>query len=170
MIMPDWNVIVTTQRRDIREAFKQLRPHGEFKRSAFRGILTGKVENKEEFMDRMKEVKFPAFFRIIPIDAVFLFEPDKLTDRLKEMMPKYAEKIPEGESWDIAFERRGLKGAINSMEITNILREQVKNLTKGRLDFEKPENIIVIETLGKECGVGFLSKEMKEKYHFVRAD
>jgi len=39
---------------------------------------------------------------------------------------------------------------------------------KARIDFEAPDKIVVIEMVQNECGVGLITKEMKERFTFIK--
>lgn len=39
---------------------------------------------------------------------------------------------------------------------------------KAKVDFDDPDFIIIAETLGNWAGVGLISREMKERCHYIR--
>lgn len=171
------NVLVTSFRFHEGKALRILGEFGEFKGTEFRDIILGKVEDKEKFLEaikpKMEADASKSISRIIPFDSFFVFEAEKLLDKLKEVIAVYTGFVAENELFDIRMKRRGLKGVINSQEVENALREHFSELlkTKGikaKLDFEKPDKIIVIETVGQQCGVGLISKDLTAKYSFVR--
>lgn len=172
----DWNVLVTAHRRESWKAGQQLKPFVQLRRTAFRDVLIGKAEDIKALLDGALELGreapdkppfVPAYSRIIPVEHVFEFSPADILDKLKEIVKGYAPRLKR---FDVRVERRGLKGQINSQEIANALRELVQGLNpEAILDMEKPDSIVIVETIGSVAGVGLLDKEMREKYSFVRA-
>jgi len=50
--------------------------------------------------------------------------------------------------------------------ISEALKE--RDGVKPRVNLEDPDNAVVFETLGRWCGVGIISKEMREKYFYLK--
>ncbi len=73
----------------------------------------------------------------------------------------------------VRLERRGLKGWIVLPEVeraldTFIETELSQMGRSAQVDFERPDAVVVVETVGDRCGVGFLTREMMDRYAFVR--
>jgi len=175
--LEDWNVLVTAHRRESWKAAQQLKPFVKLRRTAFRDVLVGKVDNVQALLDGAAEQRreapdkppfVPAYSRIIPVEYVFEFQPENILEKLKRIVKEYAPSLGK---FDVRIERRGLKGKINSQEIKDSLRDFVKQVNPSAiLDMENPDDIIVIETIGNVAGVGLLKKSLREKYPFVRVD
>jgi tRNA(Ser,Leu) C12 N-acetylase TAN1 len=39
---------------------------------------------------------------------------------------------------------------------------------QAQVDFEEPEKLIIVETIGNRAGVGLITRTMKERYPFIR--
>lgn len=82
--------------------------------------------------------------------------------------------LRRGESFCVRVERRGLKGTFSSKQIAKemgtFISEALKERdgVKPRVNLEDPDNAVVFETLGRWCGVGIISKEMREKYFYLK--
>jgi tRNA(Ser,Leu) C12 N-acetylase TAN1 len=175
----DWNVLVTAYRRESWKARAQLAKYGTFWKTEFRDVFVGRIADIPAALDSlMRDLEgpprvIPSFSRIIPVEHVFEFEPPQLLDKLKEIVAGYVQRVATGESFDIRLERRGLKHQIDSMAIMTALREHFSELLKAankepRLEFKEPDKLITVQTLGKICGVGLLTKEMRARWPFVR--
>lgn len=71
------------------------------------------------------------------------------------------------------MERRGFKGRLNSLEIEQemdrLLKERLLKAGKGcEIELEDPDDILVVETVADWCGVSFITREMKERYPFIK--
>jgi tRNA(Ser,Leu) C12 N-acetylase TAN1 len=78
-----------------------------------------------------------------------------------------------GQSFYVRLERRGLKGRIVSPEVERCLDACLLELAAetgnpARIDFDDPDTVLAVETIGDRCGIGVLTRELRARYPFVR--
>ncbi|HLB16517.1 MAG TPA: THUMP domain-containing protein [Burkholderiales bacterium] len=176
----DWNVIVTVktgpgQERDLLGALARF---GRFRPTPFRGVCMGRVDDVEAFLAailKAREAGKPwaeRVARVIPVERVFLFAPETLTDQLRQAVAPFVARMSDG-SFCVRLERRGLAGRLPSAEIERAVGEHVHELAAGQskrmtTEFGDPDFVIAAETLGEECGVALLPRALRERYPFVQ--
>lgn len=174
----EWNILATANRRQERYLLRLLSRYGEFKGSGYRDVLIGKVENVDTFLEILKTLrqekpeKVRSLSQIVPIERTFQFELSDFREKLREAISPYIELI-EHSSFYVRVERRGHKGEISSLEVEQemdtFILEVLKNTGKlAQVSFKDPEKIIIVETIENRAGVGLITKEMKEKYPFIK--
>jgi tRNA(Ser,Leu) C12 N-acetylase TAN1 len=109
--------------------------------------------------------------KVVPVEHTFPFHAEDFEPKLAEVLLTYLPRL-ENVRFHVRMERRGFKGRINSLEI----EQKMDRLLKGRLleegkgceiDFKDPDCILVVETVANWCGVGLITREMKERYPFM---
>lgn len=178
--MWEFNLVVTmaTEGR-YRHLIEELSALGEFHSTEFLGVILGRVEDRLAFFERLQERRsavqgFQDLRRVIPIDRVFSFHLEEFAAKAKGAVLPYIDDLA-GRAFYVRLERRGFKGRIISPEVERDIDAFIEqNLAMkgaaGRIDFESPEAIVVVETIGDRCGVGLLTREMIDRYDFIRVD
>jgi tRNA(Ser,Leu) C12 N-acetylase TAN1 len=173
-----WNVLATARNHEHGRLARRLKRFGDFRWAPYLGVLLGRVEDHEAFFDQLRlagEVK-PGFLlplaRLVPLERTFVFTTDTLIPLLKAELLTSAEEIGS-RSFYVRIERRGHKGEIHSREIEQKLAHAlIASLEEcgctPHVDFHDPDVIIAIEIIGDECGVGFITKSLRERYPFVK--
>ena len=176
--MKDWNIILTSQMGQERRLLQEIADYGEFHPSGFREVVIGKVPDITEFLDILKRAwesqPFLAEFlsTAVPVQLVFPFTLENLLDRLKQeallFLPEIAEK-----PFYVRVKRRGHKGEISSQEIEQaldrfLLDELATQGRGGRIDFQEPEVILMVELLHNQAGLTLITRDMKERYPFLK--
>ncbi|MFN3566141.1 MAG: THUMP domain-containing protein [Burkholderiaceae bacterium] len=162
-----------------RELLGALARFGRFRATPFRDVCVGRVDDRTAFLDALRDARAAGapwtqrVGRVIPADAVFWFTPQTFTDRLKETVTPLAERIGSG-SFCVRIERRGFAGEVKTQDIERAIGEHVHALAAAqgktlRTQFDDPDFVIAVETLGNECGVALLPRALREAYPFVRA-
>ncbi|PLX83490.1 MAG: hypothetical protein C0617_11210 [Desulfuromonas sp.] len=178
--MWEFNLVVTTASEGrFRHLLEELRPYGDFHKTGFLGVLLGKVNDPQVFLEEVRQrreerlIAFQDLGRAVPVERTFTFGAEEFLDKVKEAIAPYIERLA-GKRFYVRLERRGLKGTIVSPEVeravdAHIEEELARREQLAHVDFEHPEAIVVIETVGDRCGVGLLTEEMIERYRpFVR--
>jgi tRNA(Ser,Leu) C12 N-acetylase TAN1 len=176
--MTNWNVLATAKNREQRYLARRLKRFGDFRWAPYPGVLIGRVEDHQAFFDQLRlgEENEPGFLsplaRLVPLDRTFIFTMDTLIPLLKAELPGHADRIGSG-SFHVRVERRGHKDEINSRLIEQEIAGEVIELLVRRgctphVDFHDPEVIIAIEIVGDECGVGFITKSLRDRYPFIK--
>jgi tRNA(Ser,Leu) C12 N-acetylase TAN1 len=173
IMMEDWNVVVIGDGDREQDLLESLEEDGEFERSGFRDAVIGDVEDIVEFLEDAEQKKYPYLKRVIPIDDAFLVSPESLIDKLKQRVDRYLDEVEPGETFEFRVERRGLEGGISSQkverDVSGYFFELVEKVygRKPKVNVKMPDKLIVIEILGDRCGIGFITREMLEKYSVI---
>jgi tRNA(Ser,Leu) C12 N-acetylase TAN1 len=175
-----FNVVVTLASNGrFRHLLQELAPHGEFRKTEFLGVIIGRVEDPMKFLESIREkrqkqlIAFQDLGRVVPLDRVFVFHLEEFPVKAKAALLPCVEVL-EGKRYYVRLERRGLKGQIISPEVERELDAFIEQTlaTAGRkpaqVDFEHPDAVVAVETIGDRCGVGLLNREMMDRYDFVR--
>lgn len=176
--MEEFNILATAQRAEEGRLLRALRRLGEFTHSGFRDVVIGRVKDIERFLEEIEVLRqrspneIAALSQIVPIERSFRFNLENIMDKLKEALLPYADVI-DSKSFYVRVVRRGHKGELSSLEIEQALdafmrAELEKRSQEVRIDFKDPDLIIVVETVADLAGVGLISRQMKEKYPFIR--
>ncbi len=179
--MWEFNVIVTIGSEGrYRHLLHELAPLGDFRRTEFLGVIAGRVEDTQEFLEALRSrreasvIAFQDLGRVIPLERVTVFQVDDFLEVAREAIRPCIAGIA-GQHFYVRLERRGHKGEILSPEAEQALDTFIKEELAQRgetaeVDFDHPDAVLAMETLGDRLGVGLLTKEMRDRYDFVRID
>jgi tRNA(Ser,Leu) C12 N-acetylase TAN1 len=173
-----WNVLATAKDHEQRHLARRLKRFGDFRWSPYLGVLIGRVEDHQAFFDQLRrsEEIEPGFLlplaRVVPLDKTLTIDPASLLPTLEAEVLGYADQIGSG-SFYVRVERRGHKGEIHSQQIEQELDHALIELLTHRgctprVDFLNPDVTIAIEIVGNECGIGMITKSLRERYPFVK--
>ncbi len=175
----EWNVLATAFIRKERYLLRFLREFGDFKGSGFRDVIIGAVENRDAFLETIESLRreHPERVRhlsqIVPVDKIFPFDVSDFREKLKEALAPYREELEHECRFYIRVKRRGHKGELSSLEIEKemsafIVDALEKAGKQAQVNFEDPDKFIIVETIGNQAGVGLITREMRERYSFIR--
>ena len=170
--------MVTAKDHEQRHLVRLVKRLGDFWRTPFLGLLVGRVEDHEAFCEQLRrsEEQRPGFLRslarLIPIDRTFTFQVEHLPAQLERAVLAYADRIDSG-SFYVRIERRGHAGDIHSQpleqELGRTLLAHIREQGAAPLiDFKDPDAIVAVELIGDECGVGLITRTMREPFPFVK--
>jgi tRNA(Ser,Leu) C12 N-acetylase TAN1 len=173
-----WNVLATAKDHEQSHLAKRLKRLGDFRWSPYLGVLIGRVEDHQAFFDQLRrnEEVEPGYLlplaRVVPLEKTLTIDAPSLLPALKAEMQGYADLIGNG-SFYVRVERRGHKGEIHSQHIEQELDHTLIELLtcrgyRPRVDFQNPDVTIAIEIVGDECGIGVITKSLRERYPFVK--
>jgi tRNA(Ser,Leu) C12 N-acetylase TAN1 len=79
----------------------------------------------------------------------------------------------KGKSFHVRMHRRGFKGKISTVEEERMLNEVILKALEdlgmpGRLNFDDPDAIVAVETLGQHAGFSLWTREDLKQYPFLR--
>lgn len=179
--MRQWNLIVTILPgpRHVRDTLAQLRRLGQFMPSSFKDVCTGQVPDVARFLEGVRAARDSGerwahlIARVIPVERIFTFTPESLTEQIKEAVTPFVEHLRSG-TFHVRIERRGLAGKIATQEIERAVADHLRSLAQAHAiqletDFDAPDFVIAAETLGDQCGVGLITREISSRYPFVQA-
>ena len=173
-----WNVLVTVLPGGEPEVVDELRHRGEFARTGFKGILAGRVDEMDRFLDDLHRAHDQGAHwtrrmgRVLPMERVFSITPETFEERLKEAVTPYLERMESG-AFYVRLERRGFKGKILSPEVeqavdTHLILEGEARGKSLRVAFKDPDYKIAVETVGSDCGIALIPRELTRKYPLVK--
>jgi tRNA(Ser,Leu) C12 N-acetylase TAN1 len=176
--MKDWNILVTTPPGEERDLLPALCRLGLFIRSEFKGVLLGRVEDTNQFLQTVQVAGEagatwrPHLLRALPVEQTFSFTPQTFEERLREAVTPFVQRMLSG-TFHVRLERRGYKGKIVSPEVERRLSEYVLEVAKQQgktlpVSFHESEYIIAAETVGNQCGVALITRDLRERYPFVK--
>lgn len=175
---PAWNVVVTAKDHEQRHLVMCVKRLGDFWWTLFLGLLVGCVADHEAFCEQLRRSKEerPGFLRplarLIPIDRTFTFQVEHLQVQLEQAVLAYADRIDDG-SFYVRIERRGHVGEIHSQTLEQGLGRTLVETLKERgaephVDFKDPDAIVAVELIGDECGIGLITRAMRQRFPFVK--
>lgn len=176
--MKDWNVVITSHMGEESRLLRELEDLGEFHPSGFREVILGKVPDVAGFLETLRrgwEEKpyLPIILStVIPVRVVFPFTLENLLPQLRERVLDFIPEIGNAPFY-VRMKRRGHKGELSSQEVEQaldpfLLEELAARGLKGHIDFDAPEVILVVETIHNQCGLGLVTREIKERYPFIK--
>lgn len=177
--MWEFNLVVTMASEGrFRHLMEELESYGDFHRTEFLGVIIGRVDDPAAFLETVREktarqlIAFQDLGRVIPVERVFPFRAEDFVEKVCEAIRPYIEHLADKRFY-VRLERRGLKGKIVSPEAERALdayieEELVRQGKSARIDFDHPDAVVVVETIGDRCGVAFLTRELMDRYPFVR--
>ncbi len=158
----------------------ELAPYGEFHETGFHGVSLGRVDDVAHFCEAISQkrgqqcIAFRDVSRVVPLERVFTFEVDDFLAKLCMALRPWIARLAESR-FHVRLERRGLKGQIISPDIEQaldayILDELIDLGHSATIDFDDPDAVVAIETIGDRCGVGLITRTLNDRYDFVRVD
>ncbi|MEW5944339.1 MAG: THUMP domain-containing protein [Pseudomonadota bacterium] len=178
--MKSWNMIVTAAPGPGREyhLLRELNRLGEFHPTEFKDVCIGRVENTDRFLEAVRLAAAEGadwvrdLARAIPVEQTFHFTPETLAAQLKEAVAPLCQRMGDG-AFYVRLERRGLVGQVASPEVEREVADHLFSLAENqgkrlRVSFEDADYVVAAETLGNECGVALLGRELRERYPFVQ--
>jgi tRNA(Ser,Leu) C12 N-acetylase TAN1 len=178
--MSDWNVVVTIMPgpRNEQRVLGGLQRFGKFRRAGFKDVCVGTADDIGALLEGVHDALAAgkawarAIGRVIPIDATFPFIAETLTESLKSAAAPLAARLVGG-TFCVRLERRGLAGEINSPEVERALADHVLGLAQaaGRqlgVSLKDPDFLLVVESIGNDCGVGLITRELRSRYPFIQ--
>lgn len=176
----NWNIIVTSLPGAGCEyrLLHALRAMGKFHTTEFKDVCVGHVEDVANFLEatRQAEVEGTPWVkdlgRVIPVEQTFRFTPETLADQLKQAVARYVSRISGG-TFYVRLERRGLIGQVISPEVERSVADHIFALAEKEglqvmASFKNADYIVAAETVGHECGVTLLTRDLLQRYPFVQ--
>jgi tRNA(Ser,Leu) C12 N-acetylase TAN1 len=100
--------------------------------------------------------------------------PEEVEARAKEAALSLVPELA-GKTFHVRFHRRGHKGQLSSAGEERFLGEALLGAltaasTPGRLGFDDPDAVLVVETVGNRGGLSLWGREDLKRYPFLRQD
>jgi tRNA(Ser,Leu) C12 N-acetylase TAN1 len=144
----------------------------------FRYVCTGWVKDIATFLDALLEAEQAGrawtrhVARVVPVAYTFEFSPDSLQGKLEAAVEETTAKIAGGTCF-VRVERRGLGDEINTPALEQAIADHLFAAVEARggalrTSFEDPDYVVAVETVDSDCGVALITREMRQRYPFIR--
>jgi tRNA(Ser,Leu) C12 N-acetylase TAN1 len=177
----NWNIIVTSLPGSGCEhrLLHELRSMGKFHMTEFKDVCVGYVEDVTNFLEAIRQAEAGSaswvedLGRVVPVEQTFHFTPETLAEQLKEAVTPYVSRISGG-TFHVRLERRGLIGQVISPEVERSVADHLFVLAEKEghevmASFKDADYIVAAETVGHECGVTLLTRDLRQRYSFVKS-
>jgi tRNA(Ser,Leu) C12 N-acetylase TAN1 len=177
--MSNWNVAINLYEHTFKRAFKLLQGLGAVSPTEFFNVLVMEVSDIHRFLETLKAwiVDDPSLLkvlaRVVPVTSTFTFQsPAEFETKAKEAVLQWLPQLASKKFY-VRMHRRGFKGRLSSLDeehfLDGILLEALeKNGTPGRISFEDPDEVVVVETVGQQAGLACWTREEMQRYPFLR--
>jgi tRNA(Ser,Leu) C12 N-acetylase TAN1 len=180
----DWNVVVTAYDwRGLRSARRRLSRYGEVARTEFHNVLVLKVPDVAAFLEAISAAAERDasmrndISRIMPAQATFTFTTaGEFEEKARAIACQWADRMAGGLFHVRLHRRRGdlpvkLSGQAEERYLDVGILERLRELGQpGRIDFEDPDYVIDIETVGERAGMSLWSRDDLKRFPFLRVD
>jgi tRNA(Ser,Leu) C12 N-acetylase TAN1 len=180
--MKDWNVVVTVfDKPGFRLAKRLMARFGKIEETDYFNVLVMKVPDIAEFTETIACLfeETPGYLNSIscvsPAHVVFEYQSaEQFLEKAQEAVLGWSDRLAD-KSFYIRLHRRGFKGQIISPIAERALDDALLDTLRerghpGRIDFENPEMVIGIETVGNRAGLSLWTREELARYRFVHID
>jgi len=179
--MQDWNIVVTIHQGHFQQAINFLESFGPTGKTDYFNVLVMKVNDIGQFLeDVSNEIQMAAALddmisRIMPASVTFDFQvPAEFEAQLKQTVEPWLMQLAGG-SFHVRMHRRGFKGRLSSQDEERLLDHYLTDRldeqdAKCNIDFDDPDYIIDIETVGQRSGVSLWSREQRKRYALLKLD
>jgi tRNA(Ser,Leu) C12 N-acetylase TAN1 len=175
----DWNVVVTTYEGEYTEAIRLLAPFGDVSSTDYWNVLVMAVADIPAFIDQLEDTLRDdasianSVSRIVPLTRRFRFQsPDEFEAEACRVLDEWLPKI-RGKSFHVRMHRRGFKGRLSSQHEEQFLDHhlmQSAGSAGARIDFEDPDVIVAVETVGQDAGLSIWTREQLAVFDLARLD
>lgn len=176
----DWNVLVTLSEPTYGIARNLLARWGRLRRTDYHYVATMAVADPASFLREFAAAVeqtpgiLNAMSHVVPFEHVFSFEDAaEFETKAREIALTYVPRLV-GKSFHVRLHRRGLKGTISTPTEERFLDEALLEALAaaggpGRISFEDPDCVLLIETVGQSGGLALWTREELKRYPFLPA-
>lgn len=179
--MHDWNVIVTVYGEEYNHAARVLREMGKVDETSFYNVLAMKVDDVTAFIGalakRMREAPALAavISRVAPASHTFDFDSAQSFEEQAGSIAQGWLAALSGKRFHVRLHRRGFKHRLHSQDEERFLDHVLLDAlaaagAPGEIDFDDPDAIISIDTLGNRAGMALWTREELQRYPFLKVD
>ncbi len=179
MINP--NVVVTTQPDEYRRASQLLERFGTVEPTDFFNVLLLSVADIDRFVAEFCERAasdprlLRAVSRVMPLQKAFSYQGvEDFEDKARQAALSFADRL-EGKTFHVRMHRRGLRHALSSQAEEKsldglLMAELARRGRPGRITFDDPDAIVVVETVGNCAGMSLWSRDDLKRLAFLKTD
>lgn len=176
-----WNLVATVHRESWREALGILGRYGRVRKTAYYNVVVMAVEDPRAVAEDLgaRVAAEPGLMnflsRVVPLETAFELGPlERVEERLAEA---FAPTLPRlaGRSFHVRVHKRGPGKALSGHGLERalgdrLLAELAARGTPGRLAFDDPDLILVVEIVDQRAGVAAFDREQRARWPFLRLD
>ncbi len=175
-----WNVLVTSRQGGQRRLRNALRRLVRLRRSGFRNVFVGQVRDIEalfvgimELAERRSQLN-EWLGKVLPIERTFALDVEAREVQLQSEVNAFVDRLV-GRSFHVRVERRGHKGIIDTHALEKALGEYLYGVLEQRgerpvVQFRDPDAVAVVEIVGEVAGVALITRELRERFPFIKID
>jgi tRNA(Ser,Leu) C12 N-acetylase TAN1 len=183
MLQTDWNVVITTATGP--DAFELVRDRlsefGKVSRTDYWNVLVLSVDDVDEFLEDVEALATcnPSFAgaisRVMPVTHTFRFHsPEEFEGHACRVAREWLPRL-QGTRFHVRMHRRGFKGRLSSQDEERfldrfILGSLTANQSQARFDFDDPDYIIAVESVGQRAGMCLWTRGELQRYRLLKLD
>lgn len=179
--MHDWNVVVTVQQDQFAAAWHLLDELGDVSKSDYFNVLVMRVCDTGLFMNELagRLAADPdiagVLARVLPVTVCFDFQDAvQFEERARLAVDPWAAGLA-GKRFHVRMHRRGFRGRLSSQEEERFLDHYLLDRLEAqgasaRMDFDDPDVIIALETVGQRAGLSLWSREDRQRHPLLKLD
>jgi len=179
--MQDWNVVASVREGGYRRARELLGTLGQVAPTDYYNVLVLRVADPDAFLDELRALAEEdaaleqCVARVVPAAQTFVFQsPEDFECQAKAAVVQWLPRLA-GKSFHVRFHRRGFKGRVSSQHEEQtldgfLLQALEERGVPGHINFEDPDLIIDIETVGQRAGLSLWTREQRLRYPLLKLD
>jgi tRNA(Ser,Leu) C12 N-acetylase TAN1 len=176
-----WNVVATLQPGEFRRGCRILEQFGDVDPTGFYNVVVVTVDDPRAMLrDLLRQAAdrrglLDILARVMPADVTFNFtSPEEFHAKAREVALSWAASLA-GSSFHVRLHRRGFKGRLSTQSEERFLDDLVLAAlaatgTPGQIDFDDPDAVIDIETVGNRAGMSLWTRADLTDNPFLRID
>lgn len=176
--LSDWNVVVTTEEGTFNQARAVLRKLGKVGTTPFHNVLVMSVADIHAAPEALRSLceanpQARAWVRhFMPVSSGFVFNsPEQFEAHAREAVRTFLPQLA-GKRFYVRMHRRGFKGRLERHEEERMLGETIlgglaESGSTAHVDFENPDAVMVVETVGQRAGLALWTREELARYPFL---
>lgn len=179
--MSDWTVVASTFSESFERGRQLLEQFGRVDRTDYFNVLVLTPDDPAEFLQRFTAMtaNVPSVLeilsRVMPAARCFDFQsPEEFETKARAVVLEWLPNL-SGKTFHVRMHRRGFKKRLSSQVEERFLDEVLLAALQeagapGRIDFEDPDAVIDVETVGGRAGLAFWTRGDLRRYPFLRVD
>lgn len=179
--MHDWNVVISIYEGHFRRAKEILEPFGRLAETDYYNLVVLRVADIRRFVDDLQERAGAdpslgkVLSRVLPVSVCFDFQtPAEFEALATQAVEPWIPQL-SGKRFHVRMHRRGFRGRLSSQNeerfLDRFLQEKLEELgAQGRIDFEDPDYVLAIETVGQRAGLSLWSREQRQELPLLKLD